>query len=79
MGKINVYLPADLEAKVKEAEGLNISAVCQEALREAVNNPLKSEECKHNVVVRRTNGVHRCELCGETIDIRYNTKKRRAS
>lgn len=36
MGKINVYLPEDLEAEVKRA-GIAVSAVCQEALRSAVD------------------------------------------
>jgi hypothetical protein len=36
MGKINVYLPDDLEAEVKAA-GIAVSAVCQEALRSAVD------------------------------------------
>jgi len=36
MGKINVYLPDDLEAEVK-GTGLAVSAVCQAALRSAVD------------------------------------------
>jgi hypothetical protein len=36
MGKINVYLPDDLEAEVKAA-GVGVSAICQEALRTAVD------------------------------------------
>ena len=36
MGKVNVYLPDDLEAAVREA-GLSISPICQEALRRAVD------------------------------------------
>lgn len=36
MGKINVYLPDDLEAEVRDA-GIGVSAVCQDALRNAVD------------------------------------------
>lgn len=36
MGKVNVYLPDDLEAAVRQA-GLSISPICQAALREAVD------------------------------------------
>lgn len=35
MGKVNVYLPDDLEAAVREA-GLSVSPICQAALRDAV-------------------------------------------
>jgi len=36
MGKINVYLPDDLESEVRES-GIGVSGVCQEALRQAVD------------------------------------------
>ena len=36
MGKVNVYLPDELEAAVREA-GLSISPICQAALREALD------------------------------------------
>ena len=36
MSKINVYLPDDLEAEVREAE-LPVSAICQRALRDALD------------------------------------------
>jgi ATP-dependent Clp protease ATP-binding subunit ClpC len=35
MGKVNVYLPDDLERSVREA-GLSVSPICQTALRDAV-------------------------------------------
>lgn len=36
MGKVNVYLPDELERSVRDA-GLSVSAVCQTALREALD------------------------------------------
>lgn len=36
MAKVNVYLPDDLEQQVRDA-GLSVSALCQSALREAVD------------------------------------------
>jgi ATP-dependent Clp protease ATP-binding subunit ClpC len=36
MGKVNVYLPDDLEREVREA-GLSVSAICQTALRTALD------------------------------------------
>ena len=35
MGKVNVYLPDDLEVAVRDA-GLSVSPVCQAALRDAL-------------------------------------------
>jgi ATP-dependent Clp protease ATP-binding subunit ClpC len=36
MGKVNVYLPDDLEREVRDAE-LSVSAICQTALRDALD------------------------------------------
>src|SRR5690242_7033846 len=36
MGKVNVYLPDDLERSVREA-GLSVSPICQTALRDALD------------------------------------------
>lgn len=41
MGNRNIYLPSDLQDKV-EALGVNVSKVCQEALRQAVEAETKT-------------------------------------
>lgn len=71
MGKINVYLPEALEAEVKDA-GLPVSSICQAALREALAKP--ADDCRHTVIIRG-----RCEICGETVDIRYTNKRKRTA
>jgi hypothetical protein len=35
MGRVNIWLPADLQAEVRQAQ-LNVSGICQDALRAAV-------------------------------------------
>ncbi|MCB8914060.1 type II toxin-antitoxin system CcdA family antitoxin [Rhodococcus rhodochrous] len=49
MPKINVYLPDDLAAKVRAAE-LPISAICQVALREAVDQAQAEQEASTDVL-----------------------------
>jgi hypothetical protein len=70
MGKINVYLDAELEKQVKEA-GVPISSICQAALREAVD-----AECDHPELVRNGSG-YKCSRCRKSIDIRIPTRRKK--
>ena len=64
MGKINVYLPSELEEAVREA-GVPVSNICQAALREAIE-----ADCDHPVVLRQNTGRYRCEACRRTVEVR---------
>lgn len=64
MGKVNVYLPAELEEAVR-ASGVPISTICQSALREAVKM-----KCDHPVIIRNGDETYRCERCHRKIELR---------
>ena len=58
MGKVNVYLPDDLEQQVREA-GISISAVCQVALRDVLETFAAVDGVDGNAPPRRTRMTER--------------------
>jgi Post-segregation antitoxin CcdA len=51
MGRRNIYLPDDLDAQVRAA-GLNVSQVCQDALRKAVLTDTQVQALADQVLAR---------------------------
>lgn len=49
MARINVYLPDDLADELAEVDGLNVSAVCQRALREELSIMQTIEQSTENM------------------------------
>lgn len=65
MAQVTIYLPDDLRAQVKAA-GIEVSAVCQAALRRAVTDHIardqrEQELCPHPPKERTSYGV--CQRC----------------
>ena len=57
MGNISVYLPDELEARVKAAEGLNISRICQTALAREVEQAEATKAAKRKGPFKRIEAI----------------------